>query len=71
MGRSFLTHLECSRTGERYDPGETQHLSRVGAPLLARYDLVGARATLTRESVKSRSFDLWRYREVQVPPAVV
>lgn len=59
-----LTHLECSRTGERYDPREVQHLSRVGAPLLARYDLDRARETLTPESSKNRPFDLWRYREV-------
>ena len=61
---SFLTHLECSRTGERYDPAEVQHLSKTGAPLLARYDIEGARNTLTPETLKSRTFDLWRYREM-------
>ena len=61
---SFLTHLECSRTGERYDPAEVQHLSSAGAPLLARYDIEQARATLTQQSLKGRTFDLWRYREM-------
>lgn len=61
---SCLTHLECSRTGERYDPAEIQHLSKTGAPLLARYDLERARTTLTPSALTPRRFDLWRYREV-------
>src|SRR5579862_2497494 len=36
---SLLTHLECSRTGERYDCDTLQNLSSVNGPLLARYDL--------------------------------
>ena len=30
-----MTHLECSRTGARYDADMSQNLSEVGAPLLA------------------------------------
>lgn len=60
----FFTHLECSRTGEHYERGRIQHLSRRGAPLLARYDLEAVRKTLSRESLVPRSFDLWRYREL-------
>ncbi len=61
---SCLSHLECSRTGERYDPAEIQHLSRVGAPLLARYDIERIRADFTPAAIKTRPFDLWRYHEV-------
>jgi threonine synthase len=61
---SFLSHLECSRTGQRYDPAEIQHLSKVGAPLLAHYDIDRAREAFTPDSIKTRPFDLWRYREV-------
>lgn len=61
---SSLTHLECSRTGERYDPTEVQHLSKAGAPLLARYDIDRVRERFTPASIQARRFDLWRYREL-------
>ncbi|HEY3529055.1 MAG TPA: threonine synthase [Nocardioides sp.] len=61
---SSLSHLECSRTGTSYDADEVQGVSEVGAPLLARYDLDGVRASLTREEIATRPADLWRYHEV-------
>lgn len=61
---SFLTHLECSRTGTRYDAGILQNLSDVGAPLLARYDLEGAGAKINRDELGGRRSDMWRYLEV-------
>ena len=33
------THLECTKTGERYESETLQTLSKAGAPLYARYDL--------------------------------
>ena len=39
MPFSTLSHLECSRTGTRYDADVVQGTSDIGAPLLARYDL--------------------------------
>jgi threonine synthase len=64
MPYSFLSHLECSRTGDTYDADEVHGLSNVGAPLLARYDLERAGASVTREEVAGRPQDLWRYHEV-------
>jgi threonine synthase len=61
---SFLSHLECSRTGASYDADQVQGVSEVGAPLLARYDLAGVRSAVTREVVASRPPTLWRYHEV-------
>ncbi len=61
---SFLSHLECSRTGARHDAGILQGLSSAGAPLLARYDLEAAARVFTPETIRDRPFDLWRYREV-------
>ena len=61
---SFLTHLECSRTGTRYDASTLQNLSDVGAPLLARYNLEGAGARINRENLGGRRSDMWRYLEV-------
>ncbi|HET7196914.1 MAG TPA: threonine synthase [Nocardioides sp.] len=64
MPYSFLSHLECSRTGDRLDADEVQGVSEVGAPLLARYDLDQARASITREDIAARPQNLWRYHEV-------
>ena len=64
MPYSYLSHLECSRTGTTYDADRVQGLSDVGAPLLARYDLAAARAAVPREEVAARPPDLWRYHEL-------
>jgi threonine synthase len=61
---TFVSHLECSLTGERY-PADTLHgLSRAGRPLLVRYDLDGVRRALPREALAARPQTLWRYREL-------
>ena len=61
---SNIVELECSACGKRYDPSKEQHLCTCGKPLLARYDLRRAAATLTFESLKTRPRTLWRYAEV-------
>jgi threonine synthase len=61
---AFVTHLECSQTGERHAAGELQNLSRAGRPLLVRYDLEAARGSLTREALERRPADMWRWREI-------
>src|SRR6266851_5251058 len=61
---TFVSHLECSLTGERY-PADTLHgLSRAGRPLLVRYDLDGVRRALPRQALADRPQTLWRYREL-------
>ncbi len=61
---TFVTHLECSLTGEHYPADSLQTLSRVGRPLLVRYDLDGVRAAFPREALSARPQTLWRYREL-------
>jgi threonine synthase len=61
---TFVTHLECSETAERYPADVVHGLSRVGKPLLVRYDLAGVAAALTREVLSQRPRDLWRWREL-------
>ena len=52
---TFVTHLECSLTGER-SPADTLHnFSRAGRPLLVRYDLDGVRRALPREALAGAS----------------
>ena len=61
---TFVTHLECSMTGERYDADTLHGLSRVGRPLLVRYDLDAVRANLPKAALAARPTDLWRWREL-------
>jgi threonine synthase len=64
MTYSTLSHLECSRTGERYDADVVQGVSAQGAPLLARYDLERVAATVTPADIAGRAPTLWRYHEM-------
>ncbi len=64
MSKTFLTHLKCSRCSAVHSAGQLQNLCSCGAPLLACYDLAGAARTFTRESLRGRRRDLWRYQEV-------
>ena len=61
---TFMTHLECSETGEAYPTDVVHGLSRAGKPLLVRYNLDGVQAALTREALASRPRDMWRWREL-------
>jgi len=61
---TFVTHLECGLTGERYEADRLHGLSRAGRPLLVRYDLDGVRRALPREALAARPQTLWRYREL-------
>ena len=57
-------HLECSLTGERYEPGRIHNLSKAGKPLLVRYDIDAAKRTLTRESLAARESGMWKWLEL-------
>ena len=60
---SFVTHLECSLTGERYEAGQVHGLSKAGRPLLVRYDLDALGSQLQKEDLASRDGGVLRYRE--------
>ncbi len=60
---TYVTHLECSKTGDFY-PQDTLHgMSRAGAPLIVRYDLKAVAGSVTKDVVAARPPDMWRYRE--------
>src|SRR5436305_4945800 len=61
---TFVTHLECAASGERYPADRVHNLSRAGKPLLVRYDLAAVRKALSKDALASRPADLWRYREL-------
>jgi threonine synthase len=64
MTYSALSHLDCSRTGERHEADVVQGVSTAGAPLLARYDLARVAETVTPAEIATRPPTLWRYHEV-------
>jgi threonine synthase len=71
---SYVTHLECSATGERVSARQLHNLSAAGKPLLVRYDLARLRAEFPRAALADRPHDLWRYRELlpyEKPSSVV
>ena len=64
---STISHLECSRRGCGHTAPHTslQNLcTRCNSPLLARYDLVAAKRTLTLDALRTRARTMWRYEEV-------
>ena len=61
---TYLTQLECSLTGKKYDAEQLIRLSDAGQPLLACYDLDKARAELDRDAVMRRPATLWRFHEL-------
>lgn len=60
---TFVSHLECSLSGERFPADSIQNLSKEGKPLLVRYDLNALGQHLTKDALSKRPEDLWRYRE--------
>lgn len=65
---TFVTHLECSMTGEIYPADQAHGLSRAGRPLLVRYDLEAMGKAISRDMIAQRPPDLWRYREMLPVP---
>ena len=56
-----VTHLECSRTGERLEAGKVHNVSAAGWPLLVRYDIETLRRRWDRDSLASAPLSMWRY----------
>ncbi|MCH8199803.1 MAG: threonine synthase [Chloroflexi bacterium] len=63
--KSYLSHLECTATGEVYDAGEVHTLSpRAQKVLYARYDLRAAARELDRTVLTARPPGIWRFFEL-------
>ncbi len=61
---SFMTHLECGRCGKSYEADRIQNLCECGGPLLVRYDLQRAAASLRPDGLVGRPANMWRYKEL-------
>ncbi len=60
---TFVTHLECSMTGERSEPDRVHGLSAAGKPFLVRYNLEALAGAIDKETLARRNGGFWRYRE--------
>ena len=59
---NFVTHLECSLTGKKYEKNKIHGLSEEGKPLLVRYDLETMKKGVSRDDVaNSNEPGFWRY----------
>ncbi|GAB4519177.1 MAG: threonine synthase [Amphiplicatus sp.] len=63
MSETFVSHLECSYTGKRYEARRVQGLSEAGRPLLVRYDLPALARAASKEALAERADGFWRYAE--------
>ena len=61
---TFVSHLECSYTGEKLEADTPHGLSPAGKPILVRYRLAGVKAALSKDALAVRPPDFWRYREL-------
>lgn len=56
--------LKCRECGREYDDAPVNVCEFDFAPLEVRYDYDLARRELTRETMRKRAFNMWRYREL-------
>ena len=61
---TFAKEIVCPRCDNRFRLDQLLNLCSCGSPLLVRYDLRKAAATVTKPSLQGRSATLWRYREL-------
>ena len=60
-----LTHLECTRCGQRLSADQPQTVCpKDGGVLYARYDLASIRQTISPAHITARVGTMWRYAEV-------
>jgi threonine synthase len=59
---NYVTHLECSISGDHYPAGQIHGLSEAGRPLLVRYDLERMRNEVSKQDIAASSANgFWRY----------
>ncbi|MFC1513573.1 threonine synthase [candidate division KSB1 bacterium] len=60
----FTTGINCTKCSKKYPDDKPVFLCECGAPLFVQYDLDKIKSNVTKEDVKNRPEDLWRYREL-------
>jgi threonine synthase len=65
MPNSYLSYLACSQCGESFSAEVLQtYCQACRAPLIAIYNLDGARAHLDRDEIRQRPRGMWRWSEL-------
>jgi threonine synthase len=65
MTETFISHLQCSGCGREYAHQELQTFcAECQSPLLAIYDLAGARSHVDRDELSRRNRGMWRWHEL-------
>lgn len=63
--KSYLSHLECTETGETYSADEPHGLSPAAQKVLyPRYDLETAKREIDRNAIAKRPPNMWRFFEM-------
>src|SRR5262249_8915307 len=62
---SFVSHVECTICGHRHDGKRVLTVcERCGSMLAVRYDLERVKASVTKETLRSRPPGMYRFREL-------
>src|SRR5215470_11115140 len=59
-----VSHLVCSSCEKKYPARQLYNLCECGKPILVQYDLDRVSQSMTKEALRGRDPNLWRYREV-------
>lgn len=60
----YVRGLRCKECGAEYPPARLTVCDACFGPLEVRYETEAVKASFTREALKSRAQDLWRYHEL-------
>ena len=60
----FITHFESAIDPSVSLPADCEQTMHENRPLWSRYDLDGVRRSMTKDALKQRPQDMWRYREL-------
>ncbi len=61
---SFLSHLECTETGDTYSADEPQTVSKAQKVLFPRYDTDAAKRSIDLSTLSKRPANMWRFFEM-------
>ncbi len=60
----YVSHLACPKCNQTYESEAVIQLCGCGSPLLVEYQLEKVKTALSKDMLKNRKPDLWRYREL-------
>ena len=60
----YVSHLSCPKCNKTYESEALIQLCECGAPLLVEYNLEKVKAVFSKEMLKERAPNLWRYMEL-------